>query len=383
MLGKLLGPRNEVFLVEPETRLEVRYDPPHFVLDDRPMTAETTAAHILELFLEERRLRKKPLVARREGDYLEVVLERLDPDRFYRFRIHPRRATVAWTEELRELPDARIPLLEPTWSCHYSAPPWPARSGHTSLSAAWLPEGVLFLLGDWLAWIEPDTGKVLGEWPLPGKAGSRATVELLTPTEQGVLGSYRVFEGEVPVIAGMLLLKLDGQPRWKLTPTRKGSIQRENPVEPHEGRVVVETRVYAGEDYLPSRAQWVVDLRRNESYTALLGGPPRDRDVVRCLSLLPDLPNRLELEPRGVQVVGSNPVHKLTSLPAFPLQAGQETIYRGAVWQGAALAYELCPDHLQLYAWHDPRCGFALCRVCRQRVPAGVYHCPCGAPWKP
>lgn len=383
MLEKLLGKRSSVFLVEPGTKVQVRYRPPHFVLDDRPLTAQSTAAHILEPFVEERKRLKKPLVAKRTGEYLEVVLERTRPDRVYRLRIDPTRRTVAWSEELVEQPDPRLPRLEPTWSRTFAAPPWPARQGQTSLSAAWLPEGVLFLMGDWLSWIEPDTGKVLGDWPLPGRPGARATVELLTRVEQGVLGSYRVFENERPVVNGMLLLKLDKQPRWKLLPSKSGSVHRDTPVEPNDHRIVVETHVYAGEDYIPSRAQWVVDLAKNESYTALLGGPPRDQQAERCLSLLPEIPNVLEFEPQAHWVVGSNPRFKLTALPAWEEAPTGELVRRGAVWSGGALAYELEPDQLTLYGWSDERLDFALCRACRQRVPARVYHCPCGLAWKP
>ena len=383
MLHKLLGKKSEVFLVEPAGKLQVRYVAPDFVLDDGPLTAQSTAAHILEPFVEERKRLKKPLVAQWNGDQLEVVLERSLPDRVYRFRVHPSRRIVSWTEELTELPDPRLMRLEPSWSCSFSSPPWPAKPGQTSLSAAWLPEGLVFLLGDWVAWLDPETGKIRGEWPLPGKAGARATIELLTPVPQGVLGSYRVFEGERPVASGMLLLKLEEQPRWKLIPTRSGSLHTDNPVTPTEKRIVVETRVFAGEDYIPSRAQWVVDLSKNQSYTALLGGAPQDQAVERCLSLLPDLSNRLEFKFELGMAVGSNPFRKLTELPAFPTQDGSEVIRRGAFWPGFAVAYELRPDNLQLYGWHCADLDYAHCRACRQIVPAGVYHCPCGMPWKP
>lgn len=383
MLRKLLGQKGSLFLVEPGSKLEVRYEPPHFVLGDRPLTAASTAAHVLEPFVEERKKRGKPLVAHRQGDQLEVVLERTQPDRRYRLRIHPSRGTVAWSEELAELPDRRLPRLQPTWSRTFASPPWPARRGRTSLSAAWLPDGILFLLGDWLAWLEPATGKVKGEWPLPGKKGARATVELLTVVEQGVLGSYRVFEQEKPAVSGMLLLRLEDQPRWKLIPTRAGSVHLQHPVQPGPERIVVETRVYAGEDYLASRAQWVVDLAENQSYTALLGGPPGDQQEDRCLSLEPEVPNRLELTREGAQMVASNPVWKLATLPSFPSQGEPEAVRRGALWPGCALAYELTPERLQIYGWQDRGLDYVTCRACRARLPAPVYHCPCGMPWKP
>lgn len=383
MLKRLLTGKNEALVVEAGGGTALHYKDTVFTLDGRPLTTRSAGAHLLEPFLEERRRLKRPLVAERHGDRLEVTLEREQPARLYRLTIHPNRRLVDWSEELHGPVDARLPELEPIWSRSFAHPPWPARTGHTSLSAAWLSDGVLLLLGDWLTWMDPDTGKVRGEWPLPGKPGTRAAVELLALVEQGILGSYRVFEGQRPAVSGLLLLRLEDQPRWKLIPTRSSSVHVEAPLQNGDQLLVVETRVYAGEDYLASRAQWVVDLTANKSYTALVGGLPQDDAVERCLSLLSELPNRLEFVPLGDHLVGTHPFHKLSAQLPLKRREGGESLLRGALWKGKALAYELGPEHLHLYAWESDALDLARCRACRQPVPLRAYHCPCGLPFKP
>lgn len=382
MLKKLLTGKDQPLAVEAGGSSALHYKDSVFTLDNRPLLTRSAGAHLLEPFLEERRRLKKPLQAARQGDRLEVTLEREKPARRYTLTIHPNRRMVEWTEELSQPLDTRLPSLAPTWSRSFAHPPWPARTGHTSLSAAWLPDGVLLLLGDWLTWMDPDTGKVRGEWPLPGKPGTRAAVELLALVEQGILGSYRVFEGQRPAVSGLLLLRLEDQPRWRLIPTRASSVHVDAPVQSSAQQLVVETRVYAGEDYLASRAQWVVDLASNQSYTALVGGLPQDEGVERCLSLLPELPNRLEFVPLGGKLVGTHPYNKLSAL--LPLeQRESDGIFRGALWKGRALAYELGKESMHLYAWEADNLDLARCRACRQPVPLRAYHCPCGLPFQP
>ncbi len=384
MLKKLFEnkkPPKVPFLVEAGGGVSVHVMEEIFWIGDQPLRALSTETHILELFLQERRELNIPLEAKRVADRLEFTLHREDPSRCYRLSIHPLRCTIAWAEELTEAVDLRLPRLEPLWSRSVGHPPWPPRAGRTTVSAAWLPEGVLLLLGDWVTWLDPQTGRVLGEWPLPGKKGTRAAVDLLAVTEAGILGTYRAFHETLPPVSGMLLLRFEGQPRWKLLPAGN-SVTMQDPLVSTPSRVVVEGRV-TSEDSRVSRAQFVFDMEANRAYTALVPGKPEDDRVERCLSLAPPSPNTLEFIPVGEQLIGTHPSCKLTHQLVMPCKPDPESSLRGVLWEGRALAYQHRPDSLKLYAWEAEGLGLASCPSCHKRVGLRAYHCSCGLPWVP
>ncbi len=369
------------FLVEAGGAVSVHVMEEIFWIGDQPLRPLSKELHILEPFLQERRDRNEPLEAHRVADRLEITLQREDPSRCYRLSVHPLRCTIAWSEELSDEVDPRIPPLEPIWNRNIGHPPWPPRAGRTTISAAWLPDGVLLLLGDWVTWMDPDTGRVLGEWPLPGKKGTRAAVELLAVTPLGILGTYRAFHETLPPVAGMLIMKFDGQPRWKLFST-KNSVSVDEPLVSTPGQLVVEGRV-TSEDNKVSRAQWVIDMEGNRAYTAIVGGPPEDADVERCLALGPVPPNALEFVPVGEQMIGTHPCHKLTRRLVMPTPPDPESVLKGVLWKGRALAYQLRHDSLKLYAWEAEDLAVASCPSCHRPVALRAYHCSCGHPWTP
>lgn len=384
MLSKLLSKKKEKgepFLSAGGT-LSVHIRDEMFWVADQPLKQLNSEEQVLKLFLDERISRNAPLEASYIGDRVEVSLLREEPARRYVLTVNPHRSTIGWIEELLEPVDQRLPRLGPTWSRTIGHPPWPVRAGRTTISATFVPEGLLLLLGDWVTWLDGETGQVRGEWPMPGKRGTKAAVDLLAATEHGLLGSYRAFHETMPPVAGMLFLKFDGQPRWKLIPA-KDAVHLDVPLESSPELIVVEGRLN-GDDGKPRRAQWVVDLAANKSYTANLGGLPQDAGVERCLSLAPHRPNQLEFHAVGEELVATDPRHKLTHRLVMPSASSHpDRILSGALWDGRAIAYELCPQSLRLHFWQAEGLGKARCSSCQSPVPNRAYHCQCGRPWVP
>lgn len=176
-------------------------------------------------------------------------------------------------------------------------------------------------------------------------------------------------------------MKFDGQPRWKLFPTMS-SVSVDEPLVSTATQLVVEGRA-TSEDNRVSRAQWVIDMEGNRAYTAVVGGPPEDAEVERCLALGPVPPNALEFFPVGEQMMGTHPSHKLTRRLVMPARPDPESVLKGVLWKGRALAYQLRHDSLKLYAWEAEDLARASCPSCHKPVPLRAYHCSCGHPWTP
>ncbi|MEW6279321.1 MAG: hypothetical protein AB1758_11900 [Candidatus Eremiobacterota bacterium] len=397
MLKKLFGKKGRPgpLVADPETRFEVHLDPgsdsPRLLLAGEVLEVEPRChgTYALEPFLEERKRTGQPLTGywdNRRGTFL-VAIERERPLRRYELCINPGRRRVSYTELLRGPLDTRAPRLAPRWCRRLPAPAWPLRSGRATVSAAFTPEGVLFLLGNRVRLLDAETGKTLGDWPVPGRDDSQVVLDLIGQVGDWFLGSYRVLLQGTPSARGMLLLRLEeDRPLVKLFPG-SGSVSVNEPVAGNQQRLVVETRVYSGEDYIPSRAQWVLDLEKQQFHTAVLGGPPDDQGMDWCLSLRDGAPNALTFEPVEGLHTGHHPERKLTAHPAFESGQAQtqavEVVRRGALWPGRALGYEASRGELRLYAWVDESLQWAHCGSCGAPLPTLFYRCLCGQPVSP